>query len=65
MYKLACSDLGTPECGFVAQADTSEEVVKKMIEHAKMAHSDKIEEMSKTMSEEEIEKMMASKVKQG
>lgn len=63
MKILACSDLGAPECDFVAKAETAEEVVKIMADHAMSLHKDKIEEMAKTMTPEEINAMMMAKIK--
>jgi len=63
MKTLACSDLGAPECHFVAKAETAEEVVKTMTEHAMAMHKDKVDEMAKTMTSDAISAMMMSKVK--
>jgi predicted small metal-binding protein len=63
MKTLACKDLGAPECDFVAKAETAEETVTIMMEHAASDHKDKVEEMAKTMSPEEMTAMMTSKVK--
>lgn len=35
--KFACNDIGV-ECGFTAEAPTKEELMPKIIEHAKTAH---------------------------
>jgi predicted small metal-binding protein len=59
MKILACKDLGTPECPFVAKAETDDEAVKIMIEHAKKAHADKVA----GMSDDAMKTMMAPKVK--
>lgn len=64
MKSLSCKDLGTPECNFVAKGETAEEVVQTMSDHAMQAHADKIAEISKTMTPEQIKAMMMSKVKE-
>lgn len=63
MKTLACKDMGV-NCGYVAKAETEEEVIEMMNEHAKKSHRDKIEEMAKSMSQEEMEKMMREKIKE-
>ncbi len=62
MKALACRDMGV-DCDFVAKADTAEETVKMATDHALKAHAEKIAEMSKTMSQDEMTKVMMSKVK--
>lgn len=62
MKSLACKDLGAPECDFVAKAETAEEVVKVMTEHALSMHKDKVDEMAKTMTPEQMNAMMMAKV---
>jgi len=63
MKTLSCNDLGTPECDFVAKAETAEETMAIMMGHAMSVHKDKIDEIAKTMSHEQIGEMMMSKVK--
>jgi predicted small metal-binding protein len=63
MKTLACKDLGAPECNYVAKAETAEEAVKMMTDHAMGAHKDKMDEMAKTMTPEQTNAMMMSKVK--
>ena len=63
MKTLACKDLGAPECDFVAKAETADEVVKIMSDHAMTAHKDKVDEMAKTMTPEQMHAMMLAKVK--
>ncbi len=63
MKTLACKDLGAPECNFVAKAGTAEEVVSVMADHAMKMHKDKVAEMAKTMTPEQMNTMMMSKVK--
>ncbi len=62
MKTLACSDLGAAECTFVASGETNEDVVQKMMEHAKAAHPEKMEQM-KNMTPEEMNAMMVAKIK--
>lgn len=45
MKMLACKDMGM-DCPFVAKGETKEEVMEKMMEHAKMEHKDMVEKMS-------------------
>jgi predicted small metal-binding protein len=63
MKTLACKDLGVATCDFVAKADTAEGAVKMMSDHATMTHKDKIDEMAKSMTPEEMHEMMMAKVK--
>ena len=51
------------ECDFSAQAETAEEAVKSLKEHAAQVHADKVAEMSATMSDEQMTSEMMSKVK--
>ena len=62
MKTLSCRDMGV-DCDFVAKADTIEETVKIATDHAMEAHAEKIVEMSKTMSQDEMIKAMMSAVK--
>ena len=62
MKTLACRDMDV-DCDFVAKADTAEGAVKIATDHAMKAHADKIAEMSKTMSQDDMTKAMMSKVK--
>ncbi len=52
MFKFACKDVGV-DCNFVATGSTIEEVKKKAITHAGVAHAD----MMKGMSQAELEKL--------
>ncbi len=61
MYKLACKDLGAPECDYIAQGETQEETLNQMKMHAMQAHPEKMEEM-KDMPEEDVNKMMIGKM---
>ncbi len=65
MRTLACKDLGTPECDFMAKGETAGEVVEEMFAHAEDVHKDKIDAMEteKNMSVDQIKEMMATKVK--
>lgn len=64
MKTLACKDLGTPECPFVAQGNTEEEVVGAMMAHAAEVHKEKIDEMKKTMSDADMAAMMRAKIQE-
>lgn len=63
MKTLSCKDLSpaTP-CAFVAQDETVDGAVKKMVAHATTDHPDDIKAMSEKMSQDEMMQMMASKV---
>ncbi len=63
MFTLACKDLGTPECGYIAKEDDSEKAVHTMLRHAQETHADKLEELSRKMNEKEIFELMLSKVR--
>ncbi len=63
MKMLSCKDMGSMDCDFVAEGDTAEATVTMMMEHAAQNHPDKVAEMSKTMSHEDMMSMMMSKVK--
>lgn len=57
--KLACKDLNpSTTCAFESTGDTKEEVASRMMVHAKVVHADDL----KNMSDEDIIKMMESKV---
>lgn len=45
MKKLSCRDMGMSD-DFEAKGETKEEVMEKMMEHAKMEHKDMVEKMS-------------------
>jgi len=60
MKTLSCKDLGA-ECAFVASGETNEEAMKKMMDHAKEAHPEKMEQMGK-MSEADVNAMMMAKI---
>lgn len=63
MKTLACKDLGAPECPYVAQGGTEDEVVATMTTHAMAEHKDKVDEMRKTMTDDQVMAMMRSKIK--
>lgn len=57
--KLACKEINpSTTCSFEATGETKPEVANKMMAHAKVVHADDL----KNMSDDEIEKMMESKV---
>lgn len=64
MYTLSCKDLGMEDCHFVAKADDKQKVIDDIIAHADEVHAEKMEDMRASMSQEEIEAMMGSKIKQ-
>ncbi|MFA6426862.1 MAG: DUF1059 domain-containing protein [Candidatus Magasanikbacteria bacterium] len=60
MKTLSCKSMGI-DCDFVAEAETDEEVIKKGLEHADDEHTEYMEKMRTTMSEQQI--MDAAKMK--
>ena len=52
MKSLSCRDLGG-DCDFIVYGQTTEEVMRYMMAHAKRDHADKLEDMS----QEEIDVM--------
>lgn len=62
MKTLSCKDLDNPACTFVAEDETAEGVVAKMMDHAKAAHADDMAKMSVTMTPDQTKAMMMSKV---
>lgn len=59
MMKLACKDLdSSSSCNFEATGYTTEEVAKKMMAHAKVAHPESV----KGMSDDNVISMMELKV---
>lgn len=50
--------MGKPECHFVAEGETNEEVKMKLMDHVKEMHPDALE----GMSEEEMMRMMDEKM---
>ena len=61
MKKIACKDLNPmTSCMFEATGKTVNEVTDKMLAHMKMEHKDEVAKMG--MSDEEMVKMIGSKV---
>ncbi|GEM_PF-885026 len=58
MKKLSCLKMGTADCDMIVTGETEQEVMDKIMAHAKEVHADKLKEMSSTMSEEEMMNMM-------
>lgn len=56
MKSLSCKDMGMSD-DFVAKGETKEEVMGKMMEHAKMEHKDMMDKMSDAEKEEMKKKM--------
>ena len=53
--KISCAALGKPECSFNAEADSEEELLKQVAEHA--AHEHDIKEVSQEFHEQIISKI--------
>jgi predicted small metal-binding protein len=65
MKMLSCKDFDSDtECGFVAESDTDDGVIKKMMDHARREHPEKIQEMMENMSAEEIEDRFRMEIKE-
>jgi predicted small metal-binding protein len=62
MKTLACRDMGM-DCDFVAKGMTEEEVLEKTMKHGMEVHKEKMDEMMKTMSEDQIKEMMRKNIK--
>lgn len=62
MKTLSCADLGVEKCGYVASGEDDDEVVNKMLEHGRKAHSEKIKEMMENMDEDEIKDFMKARI---
>jgi predicted small metal-binding protein len=58
MKMLSCKNMGADD-GFVAKGSTDEEVMGKMMKHAREKHADKMS----GMSDEEMREMMKGKIK--
>lgn len=56
---LSCSDMGIDD-GFIAKGETDEEVMEKAMEHVKMAHMEKM----KDMTEKQMMNMMKPMIKE-
>lgn len=63
MKTLACSDMGLT-CPFVAKGETVEDVVAQLAKHGNENHPEEVKVMKAQNSEEELNKIMASKVKE-
>ncbi len=63
MKTLACMDMGV-DCKYVAKAPTQEEVMQKSMDHVQKVHPDKLAEMMKTMSEDEMKEQMMQNIKE-
>lgn len=63
MMTLTCRDMGV-DCPHVIKGDTEEEVMRKAMEHGKMEHREKMDEMMKKYSQDEIKEMMRANIKQ-
>lgn len=52
------------DCNHVIKGNSEEEVMRKAMEHGKMEHREKMDEMSKQYSQDEIKEMMRANIKQ-
>jgi predicted small metal-binding protein len=59
MKTLSCNSMGNAMCDFVATGETDEEVVDKMMAHAKISHP---EDLTK-MSENDMREKMKSNIR--
>jgi len=59
-FSLTCKDMGI-NCNFKAEGESKEEVIKKTMDHAKVAHP----EVIKGKNEQDMKKMMEEKTKEG
>lgn len=62
MKTIACKDAGM-DCDFIATGTTDEEVMGKAMEHLESVHSDKLADMAKTMTPEQINDMAKGLIK--
>ena len=62
MKKLACADLGTENCPFVAEGETEEEVKGKMMSHAAELHPEKLEGLDDA-KKAEMDQLMNDNIK--
>ena len=63
MFTLRCRDLGMPNCPYLAKANTEDEVILMMMEHAMKSHPEKVKELMSTMTKEDIMEMMRKEIK--
>ena len=63
MYTISCHDMGMMDCAFVAEGSTPEEAMAASKAHGMSAHAEKMAEMMKTMSEEQMMDAMKNAVK--
>jgi predicted small metal-binding protein len=62
LFILRCQDLGMPSCPYVAKAETENEVILSMMEHAMKTHPERVKELMLTMTKEGIMEMMRKKI---
>jgi predicted small metal-binding protein len=64
MKILKCLDIdSSSKDNFAAKSMNEEEVIKKLMEHFKIMHPEKVAEMSKAMTEKEMMDLMKLKIK--
>lgn len=56
MMKFSCKDMGM-NCGFMASGKDKEEVMDKVMEHAKMEHADMLNKMSEKEKQDMMKKV--------
>lgn len=61
-YSISCIDAGV-QCSYVAKADSLEEVVRIMTEHAQDAHAETVRTLLETMTPDELTQWLIEKVK--
>ncbi|MBI4993395.1 DUF1059 domain-containing protein [Candidatus Wolfebacteria bacterium] len=60
---IKCSDFGL-NCDFAIKDENMEEVVKRIKEHGMSVHPESVKQMMAGKSEEEIDKIIKSKIKE-
>lgn len=63
MMTLTCRDMGV-DCPHIIRGETEEEVMERAMEHGEMEHKEKMDEMRKKYSEDEIRNMMKANIKE-
>ena len=65
MKKLTCNDVSGQDCPYVAEGDSNEEVLNKLSDHGDQTHPGMVKKMKEEMTDEEMKKMMESKITEG
>jgi predicted small metal-binding protein len=63
MKTIACKDMGV-ECPWVGKAETNEELIQMVKEHAKEAHKEYWDSTMSKMSDEEMKEMVENYAKE-